>query len=136
MEDEFPFAAGVAGVDDTVDVLAFGEFEDLFEAGFRVRDGIEVEVLGDGGQDGEIPWQFFAIRAHRHAELDEVADSGSDDGVVVFKVNIPAGAVLFEFTERLGESAAEVGHDAGFFGNDQCFSHNESGPGCGCGLRD
>ena len=79
-EDEFALAAGVAGVDDAVDVLALGELEDLLEAGFGAFDRIELEVFGDGGQDVEVPGQLvLAVAGDRHAQLDEVADGGGDD---------------------------------------------------------
>ena len=124
VENEFALAAGVAGIDDAVHVLALGELEDLLEAGFRALDGIEIKVLGDGREDLEIPRKLFAVGAHRHAQLDEVADGGGDDGLVIFKKRVAAGSFLFEFSQRLGERAAEIGHDAGFLGNDQCFSHD------------
>ena len=135
-EDQLALAAGIAGIDDAVDVLAFGEFEDLFEAGFGVGNRVEVEALRDGGQHLEIPRQFFAVGAHRHPQLDQMTDRRGDHRLVVFVVNIAAGAGFVEFAERFGQRPAEVGHDAGFLGDDEYFSHDESGPWCGHGLRD
>lgn len=122
-EDEFAFATGVAGIDDEVDVFAFGEFEDLFEAWFGIGDGVEVEGFGDGGEDVEFPGEFFAVGAHGHAEFDEVTDGGGDDGAVVFVPDVTAFALFFEFAEGFGEGLGEVVHDGGFFGDDEYFSH-------------
>lgn len=89
-EDELTFAAGVAGVDDVGDVFALGELEDLFETGLRVWDGVEVELVGDGGEHAEVPGEFFPVWTHGHAKLDEVAHGGGDDGGVVFKKHVAA----------------------------------------------
>ena len=135
-ENEFALAAGVAGVDDGVHVLAFCEFEDLLKADFGIGFGVEIKLIRDGGEHVELPRQFFAIRAHWHAQLDEVADCGSNQSLVVFEVNIAAGSFFFELAEDLGEDLGKVGHDAGFLGDDECFSHNECEPLKGYGLRD
>ncbi len=135
-ENQLTLAAGVAGIDDEVDVLALRQLEDLLQAGFGVRDGIQIELVGDGREDVEIPRQLLAIRSHRHAQFDQVADGGSDDGGVVLEENIAAGSIFLELAKDLGEDPAEIGHDTGFFRDDECFSHGEIGPLSGCGLRD
>jgi hypothetical protein len=126
-ENKLTLPAGVAGVDDVADVLALGELEDLLEAGLGVWDGIEIELVRDGGQDSEVPWQFLTVRPHRHPQLDEVADGRGDDGGFVLEENVAARAVFVELAEHLGEDLAQVRHDARFFGNDECFSHGRKG---------
>ncbi len=84
-EDEFAFASGIASVDDFGDVFAAGELEDLLESSLGVDDGVEVESLGDGGEDIELPRQFFAIGAGRHAKFDKVSDGRGDDSFLVFQ---------------------------------------------------
>ena len=135
-ENQLPFAAGVACIDDQIDVLALGQFEHLLEAGLGSFDRVELELLGDRRQHAEIPRQLLAVRAHRHAQLDQVTDGGSDHCLLVFKKHIAAGALLFELAELFRQDAAEVGHDTRFFGNDQCFSHKKVGPLSGAGFRD
>ena len=124
-EDQFTFAAGVAGVDQEIDVLALGELEHLLESRLGLGLGFELEIFRDCRQHAKIPRQVFAVRSGRHLQLDQVADGGGDDGFVIFEIGIAGGAMLFKFAERLGKRAAEVGHDAGFFGDDEYFSHGD-----------
>ena len=135
-EDQLTLAAGVAGVDQEVDVLALGELEHLLEARLGIGLGFELEVFRDRRQHTKIPRQVFAIWSGGHLELDQVADGGGDDRLVILEVGIAGGAMLFKFAERLGQRAAEVGHDAGFFGDDEYFSHGDCKRCCECGLRD
>ena len=89
-ENEFTFAAGVAGVDDAIHVLALGELENLLQAGLRVQDRIQIKIFRDSWQDVEFPRQFFAVGSHGHSQFDEVSDGGGDDSGVVFVENIAA----------------------------------------------
>ena len=135
-ENQLPFAAGVASVDDQIDVLALGEFEHLLEAGLGSFDRIKLELLRDRWQHGKVPWQLLAVGAHRHAQLNQVADSRGDHCLLVLKKHIAASALLFELAELFGQDSAEVSHDTRFFGNDQCFSHKKVGPLSGAEFRD
>jgi len=61
LENQFAFAARVAGIDDNVELLLPGEAEDVLEAIVGLLDRLEFEVVGDGREDLEIPGQVFAV---------------------------------------------------------------------------
>ncbi len=134
-ENKLPFPAGVAGIDDEVHILAFGEFEHFFQFGLRGLNRIEIELLGDGREDVELPWKFLAVRSHRHAQLHEMADCGSDDRLIVFVMDITAGADLVEFPQGFGKCLGEIVHDGRFLGYNQCFSHKSRFLESSCGWR-
>jgi len=120
-EDEFALAAGVAGIDDGVDIRAF---EELFEGGETVGaafDGFEFEVVRDEGEAIEVPLGFFAVGGFWEGEFEEVAYCGGDDVGIIFEVVF----LLVEFghARGFGEDAGEVGGDTGFFGDDESFPH-------------
>ena len=54
-EDEFAFAACVAGVDDLPDVLACHQLFEFAELFLGVGDGLEFEFFGDDGEVVEAP---------------------------------------------------------------------------------
>ena len=96
-EDEFALAAGVAGVDDLVHVLAGHQALEQLEAALAplVNRG-QLELVGDDGQGVEGPLPRLASAALddalRLAQLDQVADGGGDDVAVVLEVVV----LLFE----------------------------------------
>ena len=115
-ENQFAFAAGVAGVDDFVDVFARDQLLERGEFAFRILARFELKFFRDDRQGLEPPEAVFLfVDVLRHEELDDMADGGGDDILVVLEVV----AVLGDFAER----ARDVRGDARFFGNDEGFGH-------------
>ncbi len=114
-KDELALAAGVAGVEDGIHILASEEFFEELEAFGPALGGLETEGFGDDGEVGQGPAGELGVNVLGHEEFDEVADGGGEDVVVA----------LEEFTVFLetAERARDVGGDAGLFGDDQGFSH-------------
>ena len=78
-------------------------------------DGLEFEFLRDDRQGGERPLAALFVHLAGQRQLDEVADGGGDDVLVVLE-----GVVLaLEAAQRAGD----VSGNAGFFGDDESFGH-------------
>ena len=116
LEDQLAFAAGVAGVDHRVDVLAGEQFLQVVVAILRISDRLESEFLRDDRQRFETPEAvLLLVDVLRHLELDDMADGGGDDVFVVLEV-----VALFR---NLAESASQILRDARLLGDDQGFGH-------------
>ena len=86
LEDELAFPAGIAGVDDEVDVLATGLLEDMSKAALCFFNGLQFEGSRNSRKDVELPREVFTVRTGGHLEFDEMADRGGDDRLLVFEV--------------------------------------------------
>jgi len=115
-EDEFALAAGVAGVENGGDVVAGEEFFEELETLLGLLDGLHAELARDDREGFEAPEAvLLLVDIFGHLELDQVADGGTDDVLVVLE-NL---ALLRDFAQGAGN----VGGDAGFLGDDECFGH-------------
>ena len=119
-ENQLPLAAGVAGIDEGVHVLALHQAGQDLVTVLALLDGVQFEDFRQNGQAGEAPADLFAVH-HRHPQLQQMAHGAGNDMRLVF---IP---VLF-LRERLhaggfGQRAGEIGGDAGLLGNNQGFGH-------------
>jgi len=114
-ENEFAFAAGVAGVDDLLDVGAGQEFFQDAQLVLSLLPRDESEMVGKDRKILEGPLAADHFEAVGLLDLEEMAHRMRDDHVIAFVVAF----FFFEFAEGLGEIA---GH-AGFFRNDEGFGH-------------
>ena len=112
IENELAFAAGVAGIDDFVDVLARDQFFQVRENVLRLVDRLELEFFRNDRQRLESPEAvFLLVDVLWHEQFRDMADRRGDDVFVVLEVV----AFLRDFAER----AREVRGDAGFLGDDE-----------------
>ena len=118
-EDEFALTAGVAGIDQCIDILALDELLQGLELGLGFLAGLEVEVRRNDRQSVETPLALFGLEGLRSADFEQVTDGRGDDGVVPFEVVIDP----FEPTKGFGD----VRGDGRFFGDDEGFSHERIG---------
>ena len=124
-EDQFTLAAGVAGVDEKIHLLAAHEFLEQQEALLRLVDRLELELLGKDGKLIEVPLHLLAALGGE-GELDEVPDCGGNDVGVVLEVVLLVVLLESRHLRRLGQSPAQLGSDARLLRNDQCFSHRQN----------
>ena len=75
MENQFPFAPGIAGIDKGIHILALDESRQKLQPRFSFLDGIQIEVRGNNGQMRETPFSAFDLILFRHRQLKQVADS-------------------------------------------------------------
>jgi hypothetical protein len=115
IEDQFAFAARVAGVDQAADILALDQLAEQLEARRGLLDRREREVRRDDRQVGEGPFAAFDLEFLGTGQLEQVTDRRREHEVFAFEVVV----VLGETPQRLGD----VGGDGGFFGNDQLLGH-------------
>ena len=73
-ENQFAFAPGVAGVNQTGDVLSLEQFGENLEATRALLDGSQGEVRRDDGQIGERPLAFLGFELLRAAQFQQMAD--------------------------------------------------------------
>ena len=132
MKDQLALAAGVAGVDNPVNILACVQFLDEFELRFILLYRFEFKVLGNHREVGERPLPPLDFNAFRGNQFEHVTDGRRHD------VGRPLEEVFIVLkpTERLGDVA---GH-RGFLGNDQRLAHSFGHAGArllfrGCGGR-
>ena len=111
MENQFPLAPGVAGVDDVGDVRAFEQALEQVEAGLGLLDRLELEVVGDDREVREAPLAALLVHLARQAQLDEVADGGSHDVIVVLEIIV--------LLRNLAQHSGQIG------GNTRLFCDNE-----------
>ena len=116
-EDQLALAAGVAGVDDPVDVRALEQLGDHAHLllGALVADH-ELEVVGHDRQVRHAPLLVLGVVLVRLGELDEVADRPGHDVVVRLEVAL-------ELLERAGQDARQVAADGRLLGDDEGLPH-------------
>ena len=109
-------AAGVARVDDGVDVLALQELGQELQPRLGLLDRPQVEMGRNDGQVRERPLPAFDLVIVGRNQLEEVADGGRNDVFVVFEVLIDA--------LEAAENARDVARDGRLFRNDQSLGHS------------
>ena len=109
-ENQFAFAAGVAGIDQAVHVLALDQAQQELEAVLGLFDGLQIKMLRDDRQMGKSPLAAFDLDAFRQAKFQQMADGGGKDIAVALEVV----ACFGEAAERLGD----VRRDRRLFRND------------------
>ena len=119
-EDELPFAAGIAGIDHSVHVLALQQAGQHLVAVLALLDGIEFEDFRQDRQAGEAPADLFAIH-HRHAKFQQMTDSTGDDVRLALVPVFFLGEGLH--AGGFGQSAGKIGGDTGLLGDDEGFGH-------------
>ena len=116
-EDQLPLAAGVAGVDDLLDVLAaelFGDHRHLLARALVAHD--ELEALGHDRQVGHAPALVLGVVRVGLGELHEVPDRPRDHVLGTLE---EALALL----EGPRQHAREVLPDGGLLGDQQRLGH-------------
>jgi hypothetical protein len=110
-EDQFAFAARVAGVDQAGDVLALDQPGQQLEPVLGLLDGIEREMRRNHRQMGEAPLAALDVVFLRHGQFQQVADRRRQYVVVIFEV--VAGA------RETAQSLGNVLRHRGLFGDDE-----------------
>ena len=113
MENQFPFAAGIACVDDFRHVLAPGKLKNLFQPIFGLLDGFQFKGFGNDGQIIELPGERLAALRHGLLLLQEMAYGRSDDGFVVLVKG--TGLVTGEFSKLFAENSRQISGYARLF---------------------
>ena len=122
MEDQFAFAAGIAGVHDFADVGSGEQFleqletvavvtladDDLQDAGA----GGAVEVVREDRQVLEGPALEFLVEVLWVVEADDVTDGRADDPLVVLEV-VAGGLGHLEHLRQIGRDGRLLGDDEG-----------------------
>ena len=122
VKDQFPLAPGVAGIDETIDILAKGEILDR-------ADSIGVSLLwadsklphGQDRQHFQRPGLVLGIDLFRRKQLEEMPHGEGHDVIVVFEVAVVLRAV--------SEHVRNVRRDARFLRDDERFAQVGSPPG-------
>src|SRR3981081_3448629 len=114
-KDKLALAAGVAGVDQKIDILPLHQTLKQVEARLRLFDRLAVELVRYDRQVCEAPFAAFHIELTRQTELDQMPQSGRNDVTVTFKV-------IFHFLET-AEGASQIAGHARLLRNDQSFGH-------------
>ena len=109
-EDQLALAAGVAGVDQRVHVLALDQLEQQLEPRLALLDRPQVEVRRNDRQMGKRPLAALDLELVRHAQLQQMADRRRKHVLVALVVVV----LLLEAAQRLGDVAG----DGRFLGND------------------
>ena len=111
MEDQLAFSAGVASVDDSINILTRVEFLDQFELRFILLDRFQFKVIGKHREVGERPLPALDFDPFGRNQFEHVTDRRRHDVVRPFEEVF----LVLKPTERPGDVA---GH-RGFLGNDQ-----------------
>ncbi len=104
-ENQFAFPSGVASIDQVINVLAFEQLGQQFEAVLRFFDWPQVESGRDYGKVGEAPLPPFHFVLLRHAQLQQVPHRGGEDILFTLKITF----VLAEAAQGLGDIAGHRG---------------------------
>ena len=113
MKNQFPFAAGIACVDDFRHILALGKLKNLFQTVFGLLDGLQFKGLGNDGQIIELPGKRLAALRHGLLLLQKMAYGGGDDGFVVLVKG--TGLVTGEFSKLFAENSRQISGYARLF---------------------
>ena len=117
-EDQLALAAGVAGVDDLVDVVARELLRDdrhLLLRALVAHD--ELEAVGHDRQVGHAPLLELGVVLVGLGELHEVADRPRDDVLRALEVALVLAA------NGPGQDAREVAPDGRLLGDDERLGH-------------
>ena len=114
-ENQLPFAPGIAGVDQSTDVLALDQAQQQIEALRVALDGGQCEMRRNNRQVRERPFSALHLELLWHYELEQVANRRREHIVIAFEIV----ALARETAQR----ARDVGGDGGLFCNDQTFRH-------------
>jgi hypothetical protein len=117
-ENQFPFAPGIAGVDQLGHVRALDEFFQRAQAALALFNRFEIEMRRDDRQALERPLALRGLDARRRHNGQQMADRGRDDELVVLEIIV----AFLKLSDRLGDVAG----DGRFFRNNEGFAHNGS----------
>jgi hypothetical protein len=113
-EDQLALAAGVAGVDDPVDLGVGHQLVNRPELlGGALVVGHELELVGDDREVGEAPLLQLGVVGVRLGEPDQVTDRPGDDVVVPLEVGL-----LLRLLVGTGQRRRQITGDGGLLGDD------------------
>ena len=118
-EDQLPFAARVAGVDQATHILALGQLDNGRQARLGLVDGLELEEGRQHRQVGEAPLAALDVELLGRGDLHQVTDGRGHDVLLVLEMVV----VLVELARHRGEGAHDVLGHGRLLGNDQGFVH-------------
>ena len=90
-KNQFPFAAGVASVDQAVHILAFEQAQKKLEAVPAFLDGLQIEPFRNDRQMGKCPLAALDLDAFRQAKLQQMADGGRQDKALALEMVLHFG---------------------------------------------
>ena len=114
-EDQFSFAAGVAGVDQLIDVFPLDQSGQDPQPAFGLLDGPEIEMRWNHRKTFEGPFATHGFDALGCDELEQMTDGGRHYELIVL-VKI---VLLLEASECLGDIAS----NGRLLCNDQGLAH-------------
>ena len=114
-ENQFPFAPGVARIDERSDILALDQLQHRLETRLALLNRQQIKVRRDHRQIRERPFAALHLELFGHANREQMADRRRDDVLVILEVVV----MFFKLAERL----ADVAGDGRFFRDDESFSH-------------
>ena len=118
-EDQLAFAAGVARVNDQLDVVVAHQLVHRLELLLRALvDRDELELLRDDRQIGEAPALELGVVLVRSRKADQVADGPRDHELVAIDVGL-----VLALLEVAGERGREVAAHRGLLSYDECLGH-------------
>ena len=117
-EDEFAFAASVAGIDQVADVLALDESQQRFQPVLVLFDRLQCEFRRDRRQVAERPFAALDFLFLGHADLEQMPDRRRQHVFGALEVIVVA--------RKTTQCARDVGGDGGFLGDDQRFRHGRA----------
>src|SRR5262249_24852808 len=112
------FAAGVAGVDQRVDILALDQPGQHLQPALGFFDRPQPKVRRGDRQGVEGPSAFLYLKLLRHTELEQMAPRRREDITFALEVVVMLGKAA----QRLGDVAG----DRRLFCDYQCFTHRKS----------
>ena len=93
-KNQFPFTARVAGIDEFVDIFAFGQFDHGIQARFGFVYGLQFEMRGNNRQVGKTPLATLYVVLLRGLNFHQMADGAGHHVVVILKIFV----VFFELS--------------------------------------
>src|SRR2546430_9721881 len=78
-ENQFAFAAGVASVNQKVDIFSLHQLLEHVEARLGFLDRPELNFVGDNRQIGKAPFPALYIELARQRQFNQMSERGRDD---------------------------------------------------------
>ena len=110
-ENQLAFAAGIAGVDQKIDIFALHKPFQHVETRLRFLDRLKLELIGNDREIGETPFTALHIELARQGEFHQVSERRGNEIALIFEMVFH----LFEAAERAGD----VVRHAWFLGNNR-----------------
>ena len=116
-EDELALTAGVAGVDQRVDILALEEPRQDLQSRLGLLDRLQSELARNRGQVTECPLSALHFLFFGHADFEQMADRRRQHEVIVLEI--------FVFLGEPPQCPRDIGGNGRLLGNDQGFAHSD-----------